>query len=155
MSHKHVFAAMGVVFLFIASTSSANSLPCGSFFRSERQARAQRAKDVVGRPLSDSKLHAVAQAHLVGSGERGRNGGMAQLGNYTPAQLRKKATILKRAGFSKSERRSLMEAGVVGVPGNTLLSPDDAQKFYAQSPAVAKQIEQWKRNHPQEVETAE
>jgi len=39
---------------------------------------------------------------------------LAHIGNYTVAQLREKARILKESGFSSVETRKLMEYGVVG-----------------------------------------
>ena len=75
----------------------------------------ERAEEVLEIKLSPSQRSAVEEAHLVGQGERGRNGAIAGIGNYTEDQLRRKAEILRRAGFSSSQRRKLMEAGVVGI----------------------------------------
>ena len=75
---------------------------------------AQKAEEVLGLRLSSSQRRAVEEAHLIGQGERGKNGALAGIGNYTEDQLRRKADILNRAGFSKNQRRQLMEAGVVG-----------------------------------------
>jgi hypothetical protein len=60
------------------------------------------------------------EAHRLGKGEKGTNGRRSQIsasgkGNYTIAQLRRKARILRKAGFSRQETRMLMERGVVGT----------------------------------------
>ena len=65
--------------------------------------------------LSPLQKNAVKEAHLVGSGEEGKNGALAGIENYTNTQLRRKAKILKNAGFSLSQRRELMESGSVGI----------------------------------------
>ena len=75
---------------------------------------AQRAEEVLESKLNPAQRRAIEEAHLVGQGERGRNGAIAGIGNYTEDQLRRKAEILRRAGFSKKQRRTLMETGVVG-----------------------------------------
>ncbi|MCY4643941.1 MAG: hypothetical protein OXB88_04930, partial [Bacteriovoracales bacterium] len=80
-------------------------------FRRETMARA-----AVGRDLSDEQLQAVFKAHEVGRGQLGKDGkSFAQLGNYTPAQLREKTKILREAGLDQKEVRKLMENGVVGI----------------------------------------
>ena len=75
---------------------------------------AEKAEEILGLRLSPEQQRAVEEAHLVGYGERGKNGALAGIGNYTEDQLRRKAEILRQAGFSPSQRRQLMEAGVVG-----------------------------------------
>ncbi len=58
----------------------------------------------------------ILKAHSVGSGEPGKdNLKTASVYNYTPAQLRQKAEILKEAGFSTEQRRTLIKSGLVGV----------------------------------------
>ena len=89
-----------------------------------RRARLSYASGLLNRSLTAQQQSALIQAHLVGKGEKGTTGRRAQIsasgkGNYTFAQLRKKALILRRAGFSKQETRMLMERGVVGM-GNVL-----------------------------------
>lgn len=81
---------------------------------------ATRAEETVGRSLTPEQQAAVQAAHEVGLGAPGRNGQLAGVGNYTDAQLREKAEILKRAGFTEAERRKLIEAGVVGFRPNEL-----------------------------------
>ena len=70
------------------------------------------------RTLTQQEVEALEKAHLVGKGEVGKNGQPAGVGNYTLAQLRKKAEVLKRAGFSEQEIRKLMEDRVVGISSN-------------------------------------
>lgn len=78
-------------------------------------APANRAEEVLGQSLTLEQQAAVQRAHEVGIGSPGRNGRPAGIGNYTDAQLREKAEILRTAGFGEAERRKLMEAGVVGL----------------------------------------
>ena len=74
----------------------------------------KRAEEVLKTKLSPVQQRAVEEAHLVGRGEKGKDGSIAGIGNYTEDQLKRKADILKQAGFSRNQRRTLMEAGVVG-----------------------------------------
>jgi hypothetical protein len=74
------------------------------------------AELTVNRKLTPKQQDAVLAAHNVGVGQKGKNGGPAGIGNYTPAQLREKTKILKDAGFSQAEIRKLMENGIVGHP---------------------------------------
>ena len=73
-----------------------------------------KAEEVLGTKLSSSQKRAIEEAYLVGQGERGKNGALAGIGNYTEDQLRRKTEILKKAGFSKKQRRTLVEKGIVG-----------------------------------------
>ena len=75
---------------------------------------AEKAEEVLGTKLSSSQKKAIEEAHLVGQGQVGRDGTPARIGNYTEDQLRRKAEILKQAGLSSSQRRTLMEKGIVG-----------------------------------------
>ena len=75
---------------------------------------AEKAEEVLGIKLNPSQQRAVEEAYLVGSEEKGKDGSLAGIGNYTQAQLRRKNQILKEAGLSPSQRRKLMESGVVG-----------------------------------------
>jgi hypothetical protein len=61
------------------------------------------------------QVRALSLAHAQGCGEPGKNGKPAGFGNYTFTQLRRKATILKAAGFTRLERRQLIKSGIVGV----------------------------------------
>ena len=81
--------------------------------------RLSRIKDLAERSLNktltDQQVQAIQNAHLIGRGQPGADGSPARIGNYTLAQLRRKADILKQAGFSPAEIRELMEDGVVGI----------------------------------------
>ena len=83
---------------------------------SVRLQRIRDAEEVLGKQLTDEQAQAVQRAHSVGATDTvGRNGlSPPGIGNYTDAHLREKSQILQAAGFSQAERRSLMEAGVVG-----------------------------------------
>ncbi len=81
--------------------------------------RLSRIKDLAERSLNkrltNQQVQAIQNAHLIGRGQPGADGSPARIGNYTLAQLRRKADILKQAGFSPAEIRELMEDGVVGI----------------------------------------
>jgi hypothetical protein len=104
-----------------------NGLRTGSRLRAY-SARLSQAGRVLEKTLSGPQQEAIVRAHLVGAGELGANGSLAQVGNYTLAQLRRKAEILKEAGFSSAEIRKLMEGGIVG------LGPDELRRFYPPTP---------------------
>ncbi|MCY4643163.1 MAG: hypothetical protein OXB88_00950 [Bacteriovoracales bacterium] len=72
------------------------------------------AQTTLERILTPGQREAVEKAHLVGTGEVGKNGKTAGLGNYTKEQLLRKTRILREAGFGPKEVRKLMEKGVVG-----------------------------------------
>lgn len=80
--------------------------------------RLGRAEQELGRNLNAQEKAAIIAAHNVGENEQGKDGSEAGINNYTFSQLREKAKILKgddeQKGFSKEERRKLMEAGIVG-----------------------------------------
>ncbi len=77
--------------------------------------RISSAESVLQRKLNNSEQGALEEAHRVGEGEKGRRTETASIGDYTLAQLGKKAEILKKAGFPEKERRILMNNGIVGV----------------------------------------
>jgi hypothetical protein len=100
----------------VFSAGAALARPFGSPVA--RQARL--AEKALGRinPLSSWKGRAVYRAHVIGVGELGADKRTpARAGNYSFNQLLRKARVLKRAGFSKTERRVLMQKGVVGSGG--------------------------------------
>ncbi len=68
--------------------------------------RVAKAQELLGRELSPTQKEAVLKAHEVGAGGEGK---------FTKAELLEKARILDEAGFSKEERRKLMEEGITGV----------------------------------------
>jgi hypothetical protein len=77
---------------------------------------AKKAQKVLNHPLSSAQLSAVKAAHHHGMNRPGKDGKRrAQVGNYTTAQLLGKARILKRAGFSRAQRRRLIQSGAVGI----------------------------------------
>lgn len=102
-------AALGVA----SSSEKARNLVAKFFKQGTFQSRAAIEK-VVGR-INDQQEVAIQRAHLSGSGQIGRDGKPASVGNYTWEQLRDKAEILRSAGFSPSETRKLMESGIVGL----------------------------------------
>ena len=85
-----------------------------------------KASASLGKSLNENQLKAVKDAHLVGIGEKGKDGTQASLGNYTQAHLREKNRILKEAGFSQAEIRKLMEDGIVGLRLFSKKSAEDA-----------------------------
>ena len=81
--------------------------------------RKQLGERSLGRSLSQKEAETLERAHRVGLEQRGKDGTPARIGNYTEAQLREKNRILKQAGFSKVERRKLIEDGIVGQNSST------------------------------------
>ena len=78
----------------------------------DNEMRLDKSANILGRNLSDEEKQAIIRAHEIGMGEKGKDGNNAAIGNYTQKQIWEKARILK--GFSKDERRILMENGLVG-----------------------------------------
>ncbi|MCX6783094.1 MAG: hypothetical protein NTZ20_03835 [Candidatus Levybacteria bacterium] len=78
----------------------------------DNKMRLDKSAKELGRNLSDEEKQAIIRAHYIGMGEEGKDGNIAAIGNYTQEQIWEKARILK--GFSKDERRILMENGLVG-----------------------------------------
>ena len=76
--------------------------------------RIDRATQLLKRNLTENQRKAILETHNQGKGEVGKDNGRAGIYNYTKGQLLKKVRILDEAGFSKEERRVLMEAGLVG-----------------------------------------
>ncbi|EQC47295.1 hypothetical protein [Bacteriovorax sp. Seq25_V] len=87
--------------------------------------RKKLSESSLDKKLSDKEHEAIEKAHMVGAGELGADGSLAKVGNYSLAQLKEKAKILKEAGFSPSEVRKLMEDGIVG------LGADDLKKLFS------------------------
>lgn len=78
-----------------------------------------REKNLLEQPLSDEQKAAILEAHYVGQGEKGKDvTKSAGVYNYTREQLRLKAEILDKAGFSREQRRTLIEAGIAAEPVN-------------------------------------
>lgn len=77
--------------------------------------RIREAQKVIGRELTAPEKVAVLEAHEVGTGEKGADRiREAGVDNYTKAQLRRKSEVLAEAGFTKDQRRKLVEAKIVG-----------------------------------------
>ncbi len=85
--------------------------------KADKVLRNEFAEVIVGRSLNKTEKEAVWLAHLVGWGKKGKNGKLAGYNNYTKAQLKEKFQILKKAGFSDDEIRSLIRNGIVGDKG--------------------------------------
>lgn len=84
-----------------------------SYFTEGLSERKKLGEKSLKRKLNNKDVEVLEEAHLVGLGEKGENGTLAQIENYTKIQIRRKVRILK-ARFSKTERRNLMEDGVAG-----------------------------------------
>ena len=92
-----------------------NKLVTGKWNKMQKRRRVL-AEEALDRKLTKEQADAVERAHLVGAGEMGKDGiNPAMIGNYTEAQLREKAKILRQAGFSKLEREKLIKKGIVGL----------------------------------------
>ena len=74
------------------------------------------AENALKRTLNADEIRAVYKSHMAGFGQKGKDGSLAGVGNYTKQQIAKKTRILKEAGFSKAERRKLMKEGIAGFP---------------------------------------
>lgn len=92
--------------------------------------RLTQAETLIGRQLSEAEKNALLRAHEVGANELGRDGTKAGIGNYTDAQLRQKAELLKEAGFNETERRALIEKGIVGYERNVVDLPKNVETPY-------------------------
>lgn len=78
--------------------------------------RIEEAEKILRRSLSEEEKEAILEAHYAGSGEKSVDGNPAGVYNYTREQLAQKAEILKAAGFTKEQRRTLVEAGIAAEP---------------------------------------
>lgn len=77
--------------------------------------RIKESEGLLEKSLNQAQSDAIIKAHEVGKGTPGKDGSPTRIGNYTPAQLKEKAKILKEAGFNQNEIRLLMENGIVGL----------------------------------------
>lgn len=91
--------------------------------------RIQAAAKILNRDLSENQQQALLKAHKVGLGEVGKNGQAAAIENYTQAQLSQKYRLLKEAGYSEQEARSLMENGLAGTSASEGAAALEAQKL--------------------------
>ncbi len=78
----------------------------------DEKERKSRAVDMLKRPpsnpVTEEQKNAIIDAHRIGLG--------TGVYGYTREQIAQKAQILKDAGFSKEERRMLLETGIAGAP---------------------------------------
>lgn len=104
--------------------------------------RLQAVQGLLGVQLTPKQEEAVLEAHQVGLGELGRDNSQAGIYNYTQGQISKKARILKEAGFSKEQRRTLVETGIVGVLSPAEFAGFDPNTYNAESALkrIAEQI---------------
>ncbi len=83
----------------------------------EEDRKNQARELLLPRELKDTELDAIIAAHDVGKTERGLVGDSTEIFDYTFPHIAKKAEILKAAGFTSEEIRTLMENGIVGNGG--------------------------------------
>ena len=95
----------------------------------DNKMRLDKSAKELGRNLSDEEKQAIIRAHYIGMGEEGKDGNIAAIGNYTQEQIWEKARILK--GFSKDERRILMENGLVGE-AERKVAEEEIKKAYGE-----------------------
>lgn len=105
--------------------------------------RIELAKIKLGRKLNPEEARAIIEAHEIGSNEEGKKGLLAALKGYTAEQIARKARRLKEAGFTKEERRILMEEGITG---QLAISPKELSQLALMkmdflSPDKAKEIQ--------------
>ena len=67
----------------------------------------------IGREITDAQIAAVKKAHVFGFAQKGKDGTVARIGNWTDSHLKEKRRILKEAGFSKDEIQKLIDDYVV------------------------------------------
>ena len=78
--------------------------------------RLAKAEEILKKPLSKEQKEAILKAHYVGFGQKGKDGIVAGVYNYTLAQLKEKAEILKNeGGFTQEQRRVLVETGIAAA----------------------------------------
>lgn len=94
----------------------------------DNKMRLDKSAKELGRNLSDEEKQAIIRAHYIGTGEEGKDGNIAAIGNYTQEQIWEKARILKV--FSKDERRILMENGLVGDAVKSFAAAEEIKKAY-------------------------
>lgn len=77
--------------------------------------RLKEAGQLLKTKLTPEQEAAVLKAHNEAADELGKDEGPVGVYNYKEGQLKRKAEILKEAGFNKEQRRELMESGLTGV----------------------------------------
>jgi len=105
--------------------------------------RINSAIQLLKRDLTEKQKEAILEAHGQGKGGVGKDNNEAGVYNYTQSQLLRKARILDEAGFSKEERRVLMEAGLVGAPVDSagISDPAIVTKMDAMNNALDLEVE--------------
>ncbi len=78
--------------------------------------RLSQAAKILNRELSQEQKDAVIGTHKISEGEMGKDDKPVKIGEYTQAQIKRKANSLKKAGFNLEERRALLESGIAGLP---------------------------------------
>lgn len=104
------------------------------------------AEQSLGIQLTPEQKEGILKAHREAAGELGENNEKAGIYNYKEGQLLRKAKILKEAGFSEEQRRTLMELGLVGILPPT--DPDFASfdpTAYDTDPELSRIAQQVKR----------
>lgn len=78
--------------------------------------RLSKAQQLLERTLTKKQKLAFLKAHYVGLGEKGKDGSAAGAYNLTQKQISERTRLLEEAGFSKDERRELVETGLAAAP---------------------------------------
>jgi|GEM_PF-5572319 len=103
-------------------------------------ARVARAELELGRTLSAEERSAILDAHYIGI--RGADGQLLPLaerrgyGTYLLSDIRQKAEILRRAGFSREEIRDLMDLGITGATAGLRSTAVDVAEATAKREAI-------------------
>jgi hypothetical protein len=110
---------LALITQILVLANASGELRCEAMFwpaetRAMELERLARASEVLSREISAVQRRALIEAHRIGLGELGRDGQDASVGHYTWSQLRRKADHLMARGFSRTEIRLLMEAGILG-----------------------------------------
>lgn len=82
------------------------------------ESRLKRAAELpeVKRQLTAEEKKAIEEADKIGLGQLGKSKDqLAGVGDYSWPQLRQKAIVLKKAGFTPAQRRALFEAEIAGT----------------------------------------
>ena len=109
--------------------------------------KAGKAETLLSTKITPKQKRALKQSHLVGRGERGMSPDTpAGVGNYTKTQLKKKAAILKSAGFDKDQRRILVEKKIVGdEPKRPILRLNKKRTFRVKKGRIIGNGQKWPR----------
>lgn len=101
--------------------------------------RLAKAEEILKKPLSQEQKEAILKAHYIGLGQKGKDGREAGVYNFTLAQIKEKAEILKNEGeFTQEQRRVLVEAGIAAATSTHFT---DLLRTTAGTPEDEKEIE--------------